>query len=249
MHRGKLADKGDAMSKAAIATKTRQQSRGELNRQSILDAASLLFIDKGFGGTNINDIADALGATRTAVYYYFQSKEAILEALTEEVTEQAGKLARSVSGYDELPPEAALRQLVMQHAMLILTHPLQFRVVERSENSLPEPRRAVARAARHSVLSHFVHVIQRGIDAGAFVAPDARTAALAIIGMCNWSAWWFEPEGTAVEPVAQALTELALRSVVRDRQRHQHPASIAESIRLLREHLDVLEEQTRQAPR
>ena len=135
------------MPKATSTTKSRTQTRGEINRQSILDAASLLFIDKGFGGTNINDIADALGATRTAVYYYFQSKEAILEALTEEVTEQAGELARSVSGHDELPAEQALRQLVMQHATLILTHPLQFRVVERSESSLPEPRRAPARAA------------------------------------------------------------------------------------------------------
>lgn len=236
------------MPKATSPTKSRAQSRGDLNRQAILDAASLLFIDKGFGGTNINDIADALGATRTAVYYYFQSKEAILEALTEEVTEQAGELARSVSGHDDLPPEQALRQLVMQHATLILTHPLQFRVVERSESSLPEPRRAAARAARHSVLGHFVHVIQRGIDAGVFVAPDARTAALAVIGMCNWSAWWFEPQGNAVEPVAQALTELALRCVVRDQQRHQRPASVAESIRLLREHLDILEAQTRQPP-
>ena len=235
------------MPKATSTTKSRTPTRAEINRQSILDAASLLFIDKGFGGTNINDIADALGATRTAVYYYFQSKEAILEALTEEVTEQAGELARSVSGHDELPAEQALRQLVMQHATLILTHPLQFRVVERSESSLPEPRRAAARAARHSVLDHFVHVIQRGIDAGVFVAPDARTAALAVIGMCNWSAWWFEPEGHAVEPVAQALTELALRSVVRDQQRHLRPASAAESIRLLREHLDLLEAQVRQA--
>lgn len=236
------------MSKAAAAPKPRPQSRGDLSRQSILDAASLLFIDKGYGGTNINDIADALGASRTAVYYYFQSKDAILEALTEEVTEKAGELARRVSGHDELPPEQALRQLVQQHATLILAHPLQFRVVERSESSLPEPRRAAARAARHSVLDHFVRVIQRGIDAAVFQAPDARLTALAIIGMCNWSAWWFERDSGPVEPVAQALTELAMRCVLRDQQRHQRPASVAESIRLLRENLDMLEAQMHRPP-
>lgn len=72
--------------------------RNELQRVSILEAAARLFIRKGFDGTNINDIAKALGVSRTAVYYYFQSKETILEALTEEVTQQAGKLAASASG-------------------------------------------------------------------------------------------------------------------------------------------------------
>ena len=40
-------------------------TRSDAQRQAILDAACLLFIDKGFGGTNINDIADVVGVTRT----------------------------------------------------------------------------------------------------------------------------------------------------------------------------------------
>jgi AcrR family transcriptional regulator len=223
------------------ATKPRQQPRNELQRQSILEATSRLFIDKGFGGTNINDIADALGVTRTAVYYYFQSKEAILEALTEEVTERAGQLARGVQGRQKLPPQEALRQLVLQHATLILTHPVQFRVVERSESSLPESGRVAARASRHAVLDQFEQTIQQGIAAGVFQVPDARVAAFAIIGLCNWSAWWYEPAEAPVESVAEMLTELALRSVLRGDDRHRKPASVTEALGLLRENLDALE--------
>jgi AcrR family transcriptional regulator len=40
-------------------------TRSDAQRQAILDAACLLFIDRGFGRTNINDIADAVGVTCT----------------------------------------------------------------------------------------------------------------------------------------------------------------------------------------
>lgn len=235
------------MSASTPSVKTRQQPRNELQRESILEAASRLFIDKGFGGTNINDIADALGITRTAVYYYFPSKEAILEALTEEVTQRAGRLALGVQGRQKLPPQEVLRQLVLQHATLILTHPVQFRVVERSESSLPEAGRAAARAARHAVLDQFESAIRQGVEAGVFQVPDVRVAAFAIIGLCNWGAWWHEPGEAPVESVAQMLTELALRAVLKDDERHRKPASIAEAVGLIRENLDMLETLTRRS--
>ena len=105
------------MSKAPPLAKPRP-TRNDTQRRSILDAASLLFIEKGFGGTHI-DIADAVGVTRTALSYHFPSKESMLEALTEEVTEKASRLAQTVSRRDELPPDEALRQLILQHAGLI----------------------------------------------------------------------------------------------------------------------------------
>lgn len=226
-------------------SKTRA-SRSDAQRQAILDAASLLFIEKGFGGTNINDIADAVGVTRTALYYYFPSKESMLEALTEEVTEKAGELAQTVSRRDELPPEEALRQLVLQHAGLILSHPLQFRVVERSESSLPEPQLEAARHARRAVLDNFVRVVQRGIDAGAFRRGDARVAAFAVIGMCNWCAWWFDPAGDVpAGDVATTLAELALRALRDDRPRRPAAASrgagAEDAIAQIRDALDLLE--------
>lgn len=221
---------------------TRQKARNDLQRESILEVAARLFIEKGYGGTNINDIADALGCTRTAVYYYFDNKEEILEGLTEEITEKAGALSKATSRRSGLSPEEVLRELVLQHATLILTNPVQFRVVERNEMSLPEPRRSAARAARRNVLDNFVRVIQEGMTAGAFEAPDARVTAFAILGMCNWGAWWFEGSDMPVATAANALAELALRSVARSGRRAHRPASIAECIRRLKENLSALEE-------
>jgi AcrR family transcriptional regulator len=230
------------MSKASSSTRNRP-TRSDAQRQAILDAACLLFIDKGFGGTNINDIADAVGVTRTALYYYFPSKESMLEALTEEVTEKASRIARSVSGRDELPADEALRQLILQHTGLILSHPLHFRVVERSEGSLPEPHRKAAQSARRSVLGHFVRVIERGIADGLFRRGDARVAAFSIIGMCNWCAWWFDAEGAVpAETVAATLADYGLRMLRPDRPRRAAAGRDAEdAIAQMREALDLLE--------
>jgi AcrR family transcriptional regulator len=204
------------MSKTPTAAKTRSP-RGAVQRQAILDAASLLFIEKGFGGTNINDIADAVGMTRTALYYYFPSKESVLEAVTKEVTERASELTQEVARRAELPPVEVLRQLIRRHAGLILAHPLQFRVAERSESSLPESQRRAAQAARRAVRDDFVNVIRRGIGQGVFRAIDADVAAFSIIGMCNWCAWWFDSRrGEPTEPVAELIASLGLRMVCVD---------------------------------
>ena len=221
--------------------------RNDAQRQAILEAASLLFIEKGFAGTNINDIADAVGSTRTALYYYFPSKETMLEALTEDVTEKASALAQSISGRDELPADEALRLLIRQHAGLILAHPVQFRVVERSESSLPEPHRSAAQNARRALLNHFVRVIQRGIDGGQFRrGADARIAAFSIIGMCNWSAWWFDAAGElSAATVADTIVDFGLRMLLPASPQRARATGIEDAVGQMREALAVFESQVK----
>jgi AcrR family transcriptional regulator len=50
-------------------------------RERILDAALDLFIEKGFDGTSLREIAEQLGFTKAALYYHFASKDDILMAL------------------------------------------------------------------------------------------------------------------------------------------------------------------------
>ena len=50
-------------------------------RQRILDVALDLFIDQGFDGTSLRQIAEQLGVTKAALYYHFESKDDILMAL------------------------------------------------------------------------------------------------------------------------------------------------------------------------
>jgi AcrR family transcriptional regulator len=58
-----------------------QESDRPGTRQRILDAALDLFTEQGYDRTSLREIAEKLGVTKAALYYYFESKEDILLAL------------------------------------------------------------------------------------------------------------------------------------------------------------------------
>jgi TetR/AcrR family transcriptional repressor of uid operon len=61
---------------------TRAERREQQTRR-ILDAAKACFIRSGFNGASIHDICAAVGMSPGALYRYFPSKEAIVEAICE----------------------------------------------------------------------------------------------------------------------------------------------------------------------
>ena len=59
----------------------RPQQDPQIRINEILDAAETLFYDHGYHQTMISDIVKKIGATQGTFYYYFSSKEGIVEAL------------------------------------------------------------------------------------------------------------------------------------------------------------------------
>ncbi|HEX4879811.1 MAG TPA: TetR/AcrR family transcriptional regulator [Limnobacter sp.] len=55
--------------------------KAEVRRQQILDAAALCFRKSGFHGASMADIAKSFGMSAGHIYNYFESKEAIIEAM------------------------------------------------------------------------------------------------------------------------------------------------------------------------
>ncbi len=60
---------------------TTRAAQARRTRQGVLDAARRLFAERGFAATSLQQIADELGVTKANVYYYFRTKDAILQAL------------------------------------------------------------------------------------------------------------------------------------------------------------------------
>ncbi|MEI3178564.1 MAG: helix-turn-helix domain-containing protein [Lachnospiraceae bacterium] len=63
----------------------------EERKNEILDVAERLFGEKGFDNTSTNDILEEIGIARGTLYYHFKSKEDILDAMIERMTEQLRK--------------------------------------------------------------------------------------------------------------------------------------------------------------
>ncbi len=65
-----------------------KQTRSQKTQQSLLDAAEVLFAEKGVDATSVADVAAAAGASVGAVYHHFRDKQTLLYAVFERMADQ-----------------------------------------------------------------------------------------------------------------------------------------------------------------
>jgi AcrR family transcriptional regulator len=185
----------------------------ELQRRTVLETAAEIFSEKGFRGASMADVARALGVTRPALYYYFDSKEQILTSLVKEVTLYIQELGDSVEDETRDPAET-LFEMVKNNALFIIRNPVLFRVVERCENDFRQSTKQLNTRGKRRIFEEFKATIVRGIRSGHFKDIDPSVAAFSVIGLCSWSAWWFKPEGRLKDTeVAAQIASMAVASV------------------------------------
>ena len=77
--------------------------KADETRELILQAAEQRFASRGFYPTRLEDIADDVGITRTAVIYHFQDKETLYNAVLEKLfTQLNDRISAALSGDGEL---------------------------------------------------------------------------------------------------------------------------------------------------
>jgi AcrR family transcriptional regulator len=184
--------------------------RRELIEAQIYEQAARLFAERGYAGTTPQDIADAAGVSRQGLYYYVRSKEDILQRLVSDMTTQSASRMQAVMAENIDAPQK-LRKL----AYLLVTdralNRTRFRLLDRSESVLPPDLAEDYLAGRRALLKLVTELIEEGIAGGFFRQGDSRVAALSVLGMCNWVAWWFEPSVEhPVEPVATQIADNAV---------------------------------------
>lgn len=179
----------------------------------IVAAAAKVFARRGYHGASTQDIADVLGIRQASLYYYFQSKEAALEAVCADGVEDYALRALAIQ---RGPGGAAdkVAQLVIQH-LAPMRERLDFTLAFlRERRFLPEPARKRIRAIEKRYERIIERVIQEGIGSGEFRADlDARMATLALLGLGNSAALWYGREpGATHERIVQSYVELLLRA-------------------------------------
>ncbi|RRQ28658.1 TetR/AcrR family transcriptional regulator [Rhodococcus sp. Eu-32] len=216
--------------------------RRELVENQILDQATRLFAEKGFASTTLQDIADATGLTRPALYHYVANKDALLARLVSESTETPAAVLHDINERTDLSPTEKLRKMATAIAINQAQSSDRFKLIIRSEADLPEEISRKYQQSRRHVLKEFVLVIERGIKTGEMRPVDPRTAALGIIGMLNWVAWWHQSgDADADRSVATHLADMAIRTVAKNDGEPSAPEGPERAIAMLRQDLDYLE--------
>jgi len=215
--------------------------RRELVENEIYEQAIRLFAERGFAGTSLQDIADALGITRPALYYYVKSKDELLAKLAADVAGGSAAQITEAASRPDLDAVGKIREIARLNVVRVATQPERFRLLIRSEADLPPELSRAYDASRRAVLKAVTGVIEDGIRAGRFRPGDPRVAALAVIGMCNWVAWWFRPGRDSIDAVADQLADAAVAAVQRADHRIPDGEGPAAALKMLRQDIDHLE--------
>jgi AcrR family transcriptional regulator len=149
-------------------------------RKKIIDAASALYVKKGFNATSIQEISEAAGVSLPVTYHYVKQKSAIMRMIMEDVLNIFREnLLRMIHGIDD-PIEK-----------LTIAGRLYFKVVDQQRekalliyqksNSLDRASKARIMELEVEVSKVFGEMIQEGIDFGVFKKVDVDLAAYNII--------------------------------------------------------------------
>jgi len=175
-------------SRATAKAEKERPGRGNITAEVVLETSAVLFFERGFDRTSMNDIAAALGVTKPSVYYYFPSKDAILTACIDHAGNafngQLDKIAKSGLTPSEKVVAVvrayygALRNNI--HRVLILA----------DSRTLSEPGAQAVFKAKGRINATFEKMLKEAIATGEFRDLDTRQATNAVFGMFNWMAVW-----------------------------------------------------------
>lgn len=217
--------------------------RKQLMENEVLEHATRLFAERGFAGTSLQDVATSMGLKRPALYYYFKSKDDLLDRLIVEGVSGPTHELKVIAERTDMSPAERLHAITRQNLKWVLTHIDRFRLLVKSEAELSPASAKKFKASSREAIDTVTAVIEEGIAAGQFRAVNARVAALGVFGISNWAAWWYQPGGPdSVETIADQLADLALASVHQPEQGRRNVLSSRDALSLLRQDLDVLEQ-------
>lgn len=191
-------------------------SKSAQTRERLLDAAATVLARKGFAGSRLADIADEAQVQAPAIYYYYPSREDLIEEVmfvgAEAMrTHLADALAALPPG---TPPAERIAAAVESH----LRHELEIseysRAIIRNGNQLPEQvgRRAMAEVAAYNE-------IWRGLVADLAAAGQLRSdldpgvARMIVLGSLNWAAEWWDPARGPIDEVIRSAQSMVLHAL------------------------------------
>jgi AcrR family transcriptional regulator len=175
--------------------KAGKAKRERITQKAIELVASELFARKGFGATSLDDIAEALGATKGALYYHVRNKEEILRLIYLTVLTASEEPLRRIVEAD-LPPLEKLRRAVEHQTAIAADRSPAMTVFYREQHYLTGPFAREIILRKKAYERYFEKIIEEGQASGVFQPSiDPKIATYGLLGMCNWLSQWYRPEG------------------------------------------------------
>jgi AcrR family transcriptional regulator len=184
--------------------------------RTICDAAALLFAQKGYDATSLQDVADRVGVTKAGLYYYFPTKDALFDKIVlrvlEEMLETTKAAVATKAGLDQ-----RLTAFMVAHADYFLAHRDTYRSSFFGRTGgRSSDYNAEQLAARRAYVRFLEDILKDGASEGTMKPEDVPTLARGILGMLNWMARWYQPDGAkSPQQIAESYAEILLRGLLK----------------------------------
>ena len=163
------------------------QRRSDLTRE-----AARLFAEKGYHGTSMGDIADAMGVQKGSIYAHIESKQ---DLLWEIASEGAAAFHAALDGADDDVPAGERIRLALRAHLRVVAEQLDVATVfTREWRYLDDARRQTFVAERRRYEERIRELFRDGRDLGELRSDlDAAVAALLFLSSANWAYTWLQP--------------------------------------------------------
>jgi AcrR family transcriptional regulator len=187
----------------------------EDRHEDVLSAAASLFRRRGYRATRLEEIADELGVTRAALYYYVHTKQELLEQICTRSMQTIEAALQEV----RVVPDAADRLRAFATAFATNTATDAARVAFRDAQELRPEFRSGMRERGHRVTDGAVEIIEDGIASGRFRPVDAVVTASGLLSTLNALPDWVRPDRHgSLEEVTEQLLDVWLRGICVERE-------------------------------
>jgi TetR/AcrR family transcriptional regulator, cholesterol catabolism regulator len=175
--------------------------RSELTRE-----AARLFAQKGYHGTSIGDLAEALGVQKASLYHHIDSKAELLWEVARDGAEAFH------AALDELPetlrPLEKIRAALRAHLRVVAEQLDIATVFVREWRYLDTARREAFLAERRRYEERIRALFREGVEQSELRTDlDVNVAALLFLSAANWAYTWLQP-GRDTDPLADGFFDL-----------------------------------------
>jgi len=191
-----------------------EETRFQQQRDRVLKAAAHCFNRKGFSGTSLKDVADMLGLTDPALYYYVRNKEELVYLCYVRAADV---------GREAMDRAVAEGGTGLEQAQRYLRYHIEFMVGEHGPIAImseipslkPEHRDEVLELSRRHSLN-FEEILERGIADGSVRQCDVRMTGNAIMGSINWIPKWYHGDDAIAKKTITEFPKILSRGLTAD---------------------------------
>lgn len=187
-----------------------RETQADIKRKVIIREAARAFSRRGSHGATLDEVAERLGVTKTALYRYVHNKNDLLFACHQEAMSIAfdnmdrGE-AEGGTGLDKI-------RLGMRGYLKEMIGTMGVPVLILEDNALTGQQAKQIVRLRDQFEKRLRGLVSEGIEDGSIVALNPKLAVFTLLGAIHWVTKWYSAEGAwSADDVADALIELATR--------------------------------------